>query len=186
MSLPTQSILWFYDHSSKIKQWECEHAGFICSKVYAASTSQIKYVATYLLKFVTAIQWNAMGIWNCICKIEDQTTASLMKRSFSVSMTIREISAEVAQSVERLKGGSCSHSLSVFSSLVSYWSNLTFAMNFHQQGKFHYAVAKSLLYISSNHICWWIYTRRHDIYTCTTWDCSSNFGETASYISRTF
>lgn len=47
--------------SLKPVQWECERVGFICSKVRAACTPLIKYVALQLLKSVTTIHMDCKG-----------------------------------------------------------------------------------------------------------------------------
>lgn len=88
-------------------------------------------------------------------------------------------------SLERLKGGNCSHSLSEFSILVLHGSNLTSARSFHQQGKFH-CVAKSILCISSECTCCWIYTRRLMIFTLSPPGTAAVILERQSNISRTF
>lgn len=173
-------------HHSKPVQWECEHVGFICSKVQAAWSPLIKYVALQLLKSVTHMDCNG-DMKLCLRNWSSNQNFTCKGSAAFLSACLYESFLQMWHTVLKHMRWNSSHSLSVFSSLALRWNNLTSARNFDQQGKFHLHCCKiPLVRQLRMHLLMDLHKRSCDIYTLSPWDCDSNFGKTGNYISRPF
>lgn len=153
-------------HHSKPVQWECECVGFICSKVQAACSPLIKYVALQLLKSVTTTHMDCNGDMKLCLRNWSSN------QNFTYKGSAAFLSACLHESFCRCGTQSWNTWGEVVVTVYLYFQALLCAgTTSHLPGilinkeSSIYIAAKSLLCVSSESICWWIYIRGLVIFT---------------------